>query len=400
MSFTCGASDYGIAKGEKLIAFALLFRADQSMTIQGPSFEPSADSEPTPSRVRASARGDERPFVTIVVPCRNEEKRISKCLDSILANDYPKDRMEILVLDGMSEDRTREIIASYAQRFPRMRLVDNPQKHIPAAMNIGIRAARGQRILKMDAHSTYQPGYISRCVHYQDIYEAENVGGVLSMMPGSDTATAKAIVLGLGHRFGSGNANVKIGVDIPTWSDTAAFGCFRKELFERIGMYDEHLLSSSDLDLNQRIQAAGGGILVVPDVVVNYSADANLRTFWRHVFADGVWVSYVLKFGKKAWSWRHWVPAVFVLSLLTSFVLAALYPVFLWVGLGLAGLYAATNFAVSLQIAVRERDLQFAFLLPIVFTVRHIVHGVGTLVGLILVALPGEHWKGRRSRKG
>jgi succinoglycan biosynthesis protein ExoA len=346
-----------------------------------------------------SARAESLPFVSVVVPCRNEEKRIASCLDSILANDYPKDRMEILVLDGMSEDETREIVQEHARRDARIRLVDNPQKHIPVAMNIGIRAARGERILKMDAHSTYPPEYISRCVHYQDIYGAENVGGVWKMVPMPETAIAKAIVLGLRHRFGSGNANVKVGVDKPTWSDTAAFGCFRRDLFERIGMYDEKLLSSSDLDLNQRIQAAGGGILVVPDVVISYVADPNLRALRRHVFADGVWVSYVLKFGKKAWSWRHWVPGAFVLSLLISFALAAVNRGFLWLGLSIAGIYVAASLAVSLQIAMRERDPRYAFLLPIVFAVRHFAHGIGTLFGLVLVVLPGEHWKGRRGRK-
>lgn len=339
------------------------------------------------------------PLVTVVVPCRNEEKHIARCLDTILANDYPKERMEILVLDGMSEDGTREIVNEYSERYPTVRLVDNPQKHIPAAMNVGIRNARGETVIKMDAHSTYQTDYISKCVRYQDEYGAENVGGFCKMVPGADTVTAKAIVLGLGHRFGSGNANVKVGVDKPTWSDTAAFGCFKKELFERIGMYDEKLLSSSDLDLNQRIRAAGGRILVVPDVVINYAGDADLRAFRRHVFADGVWVSYVMKFGKKAWSWRHWAPAAFVVSLIAALGLGSVNRAFLWLGLGIAGLYAAVSLAVSLQIAVRERDLRYVFLLPMVFAVRHFVHGMGTLFGLVLAVLPGEHWKGRRGRK-
>src|SRR6266581_598173 len=194
-----------------------------------------------------SAPAESLPFVTVLVPCRNEEKNIERCLESILANNYPAERMEILVLDGMSEDRTREIVTDYARRFPCIRLVDNPARHIPVAMNIGIRVARGERILKMDAHSTYQREYISRCVLYQDKYGAENSGGVWKMVPGADTATAKAIALGLGSRFGSGNANVKVGVAKPTWSDSTAFGCFRRDLFERIGMYDEMLLSSSDL---------------------------------------------------------------------------------------------------------------------------------------------------------
>jgi glycosyltransferase involved in cell wall biosynthesis len=360
------------------------------------TLEQRSASEIAPVVLEPMTKAAAMPFVTVVVPCRNEEQHIGRCLESILANDYPKERVEILVLDGMSEDGTREIVSGYCERYPMIRLVDNPRKHIPVAMNIGIRAARGERILKMDAHSTYQPDYISRCVHYQDVYGAENVGGVWKMVPGADTEMAKAIVFGLGHRFGSGNANVKIGVDKPTWSDAAAFGCFRRDLFERIGMYDEHLLSSSDLDLNQRIQAVGGRILVVPDVVINYAADANLRALRRHVFADGVWVSYVLKFGKKAWSWRHWVPAVFVLSLVAVFALGAVNHGFLWLGLGIAGMYVAASLAVSLQIAVRERDPHYAFLLPIVFAVRHFLHGMGTMFGLLLVIVPGEHWKSRR----
>ncbi len=346
------------------------------------------------------AKAEALPFVTVVVPCRNEERHIGRCLESILANDYPKERLEILVLDGMSEDRTREIVAGYSERHPIIRRVDNPEKHIPAAMNLGIQNACGETIIKMDAHSTFQREHIGLCVAYQEKYGAENVGGICKMTPGADTATARAIVLGLGHRFGSGNANVKVGVGKPTWSDTAAFGCFKKELFARVGLFDERLLSSSDIDMNLRIRAAGGRILVVPDVVINYAADGNLRAFRRHVFADGVWVSYVLKFRKKAWSWRHWVPSAFVLTLLILFALAAVRPMFLWLGLSVACVYATVTLAVSLQIAARERDAQFAFLLPIVFTVRHIAHGVGTLFGLALVVYPGLRWKGRRSMRG
>src|SRR5467141_1123132 len=134
--------------------------------------EARSASEDTEIGLEPATKAEALPFVSIVVPCRNEEKHIAKCLDSILANDYPKDRMEILVLDGMSEDRTREIVASYSERYPMIRVVENPRKHIPVAMNVGIKAARGERILKIDAHSTYQPEYISRCVRYQDKYEA------------------------------------------------------------------------------------------------------------------------------------------------------------------------------------------------------------------------------------
>ena len=339
------------------------------------------------------------PFVSVIVPCRNEEKHIATCIQSILSNDYPEDRMEILIVDAMSEDRTREIVLGYAERYGRVRLVDNPQKHIPAAMNVGIRIARGDTILKMDAHSTYQSTHIRLCVAHQEEYGAENVGGVWKMVPGADTAVAQAIVLSMGHRFGSGNAKIKVGASQPTWSDSVAFGCFKKELFSRIGLFDERLKGGSDMDMNIRIRAAGGRILLVPQIVVNYGADPTLKKFWKHNFADGVWTSYVKKFGRKASSWRHWIPATFILSLLVSFALSAVWPFVLWAGVLIVGIYATTSLAVSAQVAIREKNAKQVFLLPAVFATRHVAHGLGTLFGLVLAVLPGQHWTGRRGLK-
>ena len=339
------------------------------------------------------------PFVTVIVPCRNEERYIARCLDSILANDYPRERMEILVVDGISEDRTREIVRGYIEQNGTVRLMDNPQRSIPSAMNVGIRNARGDSIVKMDAHSSYQTTHIRLCVEYQEKYGAENVGGMWKMVPGSNTALARSIVLAMAHRFGSGNAKIKVGASEPTWSDSVAFGCFKKELFSRLGTFDERLKGGSDMDMNVRIRAGGGAILLVPEVIVNYGADPTLERFWRHNFADGIWTSYVLKYGSKASSLRHWVPATFILSLLASFALSLAWPALLWVGGVIAGIYAVTSLAVSMQIAIREKEPRQFFLLPLVFATRHAAHGLGALFGLMLAALPGEHWKGRRGVK-
>lgn len=337
------------------------------------------------------------PFVTVVVPCRNEEQHIARCLESILKNDYSKERLEILVLDGMSEDRTREIVKFYSDRYPAVRVIENPEEHISGALNLGIRNARGDTIIKMDAHSTYRPDHISLCVGYQEKYGAENVGGVCRMSPGADTAVAHAIALALGHRFGSGNAGVKVGVKKPTWSDAAAFGCYKKELFTRVGFFDERLASSSDMDMNMRILASGGRILLVPEVVISYCADSNLGAFWKHNFADGVWATYVLKFGSKGWSWRHWVPLVFVLSLSVPLALGLFYHPSYWLSVFVAAIYLVTSFAVSIPIAVRARNRKFLFLLPLIFGIRHMAHGLGSVLGLALAIAPGQHWKGRRS---
>ncbi len=338
------------------------------------------------------------PPVTVIVPCRNEERFIATCLDSVLANDYPKDRLQVLVVDGMSDDGTRRIVQEYTRCYPLVELLDNPKKSIPAAMNAGISRAKGHVVIKMDAHSTYQPNHISACVHYQEEYGAENVGGICQILPGAETNMGRGIVLALQHWFGSGNAHIKVGVDKPTWSDAAAFGCYRKMLFEKVGLFNEKLQGSSDLDMNVRIRSMGGRILLIPEIVISYYSDATLSAFWKHNFADGVWATYVLKFGSKAWSWRHWAPLAFMGSLLGCLLFSLATPYFVYLAAMIAGAYIVANLAASAQIGLRERALPCLPILPVAFAARHIAHGMGALFGLVLVLLPGEPWKGRRGR--
>lgn len=344
----------------------------------------------------------EIPFVTVIIPCRNEERYISRCLDSLLGNDYPQEYLEILVLDGRSEDRTRVIVADYARQYDFIRLIDNPARSIPAAMNTGIHAARGEVVLKMDAHSLYDPRHISACVQALRQYGAENTGGIWHMVPGANTSIARAIVFALRSRFGSGNAKTKTGTSTrdPVWADSVAFGCFRKEFLVRVGMYDERLLGSSDMDLNRRIAKAGGRILLLPSVVVEYFADATLKGFVRHNFADGVWVAYVLKYRSRAWSLRHWVPFAFVSTLLATLLLSVVWHHWLYPFLAILGCYCAGTLLTSAETAWNERSAELMLLLPPVFGLRHFCHGLGTMYGLALLLVPGVHWKGRRSAKG
>jgi len=339
------------------------------------------------------------PMVSVIVLCRNEERRIEACLNTLIANDYPKERLEILVIDGRSEDGSRRIVERMASGSPFVRIVDNPRKIIPAACNIGTREAKGEFIMVVGAHAKYSSDYIRKCVDALIRYRACNAGGIWRILPGDDSITARAIASALRHPFASGNALVKVGAKGPRWADSAAFGCWRKEELERIGGWNEQLAGGSDMDLNIRLKQAGGKILLDPDIQIGYYADSNFRSYWKHNFSDGVWTTYVMKFGSRASSFRHWVPAGFVLSLLMSFALSSVWPFLLWVGVGIAGIYAVTSLAVSAQIAIREKNLNEFFLLPAVFAVRHLAHGLGALFGLLLAALPREHWKGRRGLK-
>ncbi|MEN6451593.1 MAG: glycosyltransferase family 2 protein, partial [Thermoguttaceae bacterium] len=198
------------------------------------------------ARTPMVSQTDATPRVSVIVPCRNEAAWIERCLESIAANDFPKDQMELLVLDGMSTDGTRAIIGQSAPKFPWMRLLDNPRKTAPAAMNIGIAAARGKIVVRMDAHNEYPSDYISKLVYWLEKSGADNVGGVSAVCPSNDTAAAKAIAFGCSHFLGVGNARYRIGVTKPTEVDTVPFGCYRREVFEKIGPFDEELVRNQD----------------------------------------------------------------------------------------------------------------------------------------------------------
>ena len=305
--------------------------------------------------------------VSIIIPCRDEEKFVSQCLASIIANDYPKDKLEVLVIDGMSEDGTRKIIEEYIRQYPYIKLLENPQKYTPFALNIGIKQAKGEIIMRMDAHAIYEKDYISKCLRYLDEYKADNVGGIWITVPRDNTFIGKAIALVLSHPFGAGNAYYRIGYSKePRWVDTVPFGCYRKEIFKKIGFYNENLVRSQDMEFNLRLKKSGGKILLVPDIVSYYYPKSNLKEFFFHNFEDGIWAIYPLKFMKTPLRLRHYIPLIFVLTL----------PLNIW-------FYIPLSLFFSLQIAFREKDLRLFFLMPLVFAARHIGYGLGSVVGLI-----------------
>jgi lipopolysaccharide/colanic/teichoic acid biosynthesis glycosyltransferase/GT2 family glycosyltransferase len=340
---------------------------------------------------------EQAPSVAVIIPCRNEAAFIGRCLGSIVANLYPVDRLDILVVDGVSQDGTRAVVEKIVESHPHIRLIENPAGTIPAAMNLGIRRSCSQVVMKVDAHSTYPRDYIEACVRHLFAYPADMVGGVCSITPRNGTFMAEAIAAALSHRFASGNAYIKIGAGEPRWADAAAFGCWRRETLENLGLFDERLAGSSDMDLNRRLRSGGGRILLVPQIQVTYYADPDLKSFWTHNFSDGVWTTYVLKFGKHASSWRHWIPFAWVVVLGALGMGMFLDSRFAW-ALAVAGAsYALVNLTVCAQLAVRRKKLRYLGTLPIVFAVRHFAHGCGAIYGLALAALPGVSWRGRRA---
>jgi cellulose synthase/poly-beta-1,6-N-acetylglucosamine synthase-like glycosyltransferase len=333
-------------------------------------------------------RTGQLPFVSMVLPCRNEEQFIGLCLDSLVANDYPKDHLEILVVDGMSDDHTREIVGRYERKYPFVRILDNPRQIIPAAMNIGIRAAVGEIIMKIDAHAAYEDTYVSKCIRYLREYNAENVGGRVVARPRLDTVVGWAIAYALSHPFGVGGSLFRTSPAhaVPRWADTAFSGCYRKDVFGRVGLYDENIARTEDLTLNARIRRAGGGILFVPEIVSYYYSRSDLLSFWRHNFDNGIWAILPMRYtGVPPVSPRHLAPMAWVTLLIALGALSFFSPAARQVWLWSAGGYALVSLLVSAAIAVRERDVRYALVMPVVFAALHLSYGLGSLVGLAKV---------------
>ena len=207
-------------------------------------------------------------MVSIICPIYNEERYIGTCVESILAQDFPKEELEVIFADGMSSDRTREIVADYAARYPWIRLIDNPERIVPTALNRAIEASHGDIIMRLDAHATYPANYFSRLTEALRELKADNVGGVCVTLPAAETDRARAIADVLSSRFGMGNSQFRVGADRVMVVDTVPFGCWPREVFDRIGMFDPDLVRNQDDEFNGRLTKSGGLIYLVPDVEI------------------------------------------------------------------------------------------------------------------------------------
>jgi glycosyltransferase involved in cell wall biosynthesis len=327
-------------------------------------------------------------FVSLLIPCRNEVAHIRQCLESVQRNDYPKDRLEVLVIDGMSTDGTRAILDEFAASDARIRILSNPSRITPAALNIGVRAARGSVIMRMDAHAHVPDDYIRRCVEALFAYGADNVGGVIRTVPQRDTLLGRAIAACVSERFGVGNAYSRIHVSEPIWFPALFCGCYRADVFQRIGLFNEKLIRSQDIEFNLRLQQRGGRGLLVPTIVSTYYARSEFAPFARHTLFSGVWA--VLPFAYSPIvpvSWRHLVPLAFVATLTTlSGVALAGSHLALLLLIGVLATYGAASLVASISVAWRRREPALALVMPVVFGAFHVLYGLGSLWGVIRAA--------------
>ncbi len=336
----------------------------------------------------------EMPFVSVVVPCRNEEDHIGPCLESILASDYPADKLEILVVDGESRDATASIGSQYAQRHANIKLLNNPKRIIPSALNIGIRAAVGDVVMQASAHATYDSRYIPDCINGLAEFDADLVGGVLRTQANGTTTVAKAIAMTYSHPFGAGNARFRIGSSTLRFADAVFAGCFKRDVFRNVGLFNEDMVRSSDIEMNTRLRKSGGRILLIPEASTDYYPSGTLPAFWQHNFHDGLWATYPLKFGAWVLSWRHLVPLAFVATLTVFGALAFFSTAMLWLFLAAAGAYVVASGLSTIQIVWRQRDPKLLAVLPITFAARHVAYGLGSIAGLAWALTSKRFWAG------
>lgn len=335
------------------------------------------------------------PFVTIIMPIRNEEEYIARSLDSIRQQDYPAARIEILVVDGMSTDATRAIVSEMSRELPHLQLLDNPQQIVPTALNIGLAHSRGEIIVRVDGHVVLEPGYISGCIAtLQERPEADCAGGIITSM--NHTFLGEAIALAMSSSFGVGNSYFRTRKqgDEEGYVDSLAFGAYRREVFDRIGLFDEELVRNQDDEFNYRLRKSGGKIFLTPRIHSWYFSRLKIRPLWRQFYQYGLWKIRVLQKHFAQMRLRQFVPPAFVLSLLLSGLVAMFWPPARW----LAGLILAAYLTVSLLFTLRlcsREGLRYAPLLPLIFVVIHVSFGLGFLVGLIRFA---GRWGDRTGR--
>jgi glycosyltransferase involved in cell wall biosynthesis len=330
-----------------------------------------------------------KPLVSLVIPSLNEQQYMARCLESLLAQDYPIELMEILICDGRSTDRTRDIVAEFTARHPQVKLLDNPRKITPCALNTGIRASRGDAVVRIDAHCEYPTNYVSTCVQVLQESGADNVGGSLITLPGADTTMAKAIVLIQTSRFGLGGARYRLGGGKAGPADTVAFGTFRRSIFDKAGLYDEELLRNQDVELNTRILKAGGRIHYDPRIQLKYYSRPTLGSFVKMLSKNGLYTCLVIQKTPSAFRLRHTVPAIFLLVLVATALGGFLWHK-LWLAMSLVlGMYLLCAAGVSLAIAMRH-GLRFLFVMPLVFLVSHLAYGAATWQGFFKFIIKGR----------
>ena len=319
------------------------------------------------------------PFVSVVLPIRNEVRYIEECVLRLLDQDYPRDRLEILVIDGNSDDGTRVVLEKLLAQHgeARLRVLDNPARTVPTGLNSGIRAARGEVIVRIDGHTVPARNYISASVASLMRSGATNVGGIVD--PIGDSPFGKAVALATKHPLGVGDAKFRTGGTAGD-VDTVPFGAFRREVFERVGLFDESLVRNQDYEMNIRIRKSGGRVHLDPSIAFTYTPRGSITSLWRQYFQYGWWRVETARRHPTSFKWRQIIPPSFVAALLVLALIAPFGALAPLPFVALTTIYLSTVLVIAARVA---KDHTSPILVALAFMTIHIAWGSGFLLNVV-----------------
>jgi len=320
------------------------------------------------------------PDVSVIVPCYNEQATITLLLNALVQQTYPLHDLEVIIADALSEDQTRQKISEFQSANPQLsiRVLDNPKRTIPSAVNIAIKAAEGSYIVRLDAHCIPRPDYIERCVQALKSDSNRVVGGVWNIQPSQPSPIARAIATAAAHPLGVGDAHYR-HTQKAQFTDTVPFGSFHRKLIDRVGFYDETLLSNEDYEFNTRVRQAGGKIWLDPQISSVYFARGDLASLARQYFRYGFWKHCMLRRYPRTLRWRQALPPLFVLILALSLVGSLFFPPLLVVFGLILGVYLLVLIIVGIGLSIQKKDGFLWIGFPLAVAVMHNAWGSGFL---------------------
>jgi succinoglycan biosynthesis protein ExoA len=322
--------------------------------------------------------------VSILMSIRDEEDYIQRSLEAVMTQDYPVDSLEIIISDGISTDNTHKTIAEFSVLHPqpKIHILENPGKIVPTGMNLALRQAKGEIIIRVDGHTVIAPDYVRQCVDTLQRTNADNVGGKMNAF--GNNLFGKTVAMATSTTFGTGGGRFHYS-DKEEWVDTVYMGAWHRRVFEKIGLFDEELVRDQDDEFNYRLREHGGQILLTPVIRSDYTVRSTPRALWQQYYQYGFWKVRVLQKHPRQMSLRQFVPPGSVLALLICILLSLFFPWGVWLLGGMVGAYLLASLTASLWAAAR-RGWSSLMLLPPVFAILHLSYGLGFLVGLLKFA--------------
>ena len=325
------------------------------------------------------------PLVSVIVPCFNEQDTITLLLKAIYSQDFSLSDIEVIIADGLSTDNTRERISEFHANYPELNLeiIENKDRSIPAGLNRAIEVAKGEIIIRLDAHSMPYSDYIRLCVEALRSGLGDNVGGVWEIRPGGNSWQARAIAKSAAHPLGVGDAQYRYSQRAQT-VDTVPFGAFYRTLIDKVGFFNEDLLTNEDYEFNTRIREKGGRIWLDPKIKSVYFARASFLSLARQYWRYGYWKARMLMSNPKTIRWRQALPPLFILSLVILIISSIWFPIAQWIVSLELLLYILALLALGTHLAFRNRDTGFLLGIPIAMAVMHMCWGSGFLWSILV----------------